>query len=430
MRTKMFRHGHEVIEWISGQLKFGIRPGLERMEAALVHLDNPHLKLKTIHIAGTNGKGSTVTYLRSVLQEAGYQVGTFTSPYIETFNERISLNGIPISDDDLAWCANAVKPIVDRINQTTIGPFTEFEIITLISFVYFVQKKANLVIYEVGLGGRLDSTNVILPMICGITNIGHDHEAILGDTLVDIAHEKLGIVKEGIPLVTTEENLEVLSEFEFMTLKKNSPLDKVLEIYTPTNIQLTEKGMTFDWPKLKHVELSMKGEHQVKNATLAYAIINYLKEKRKFHISDVDIYRGMKQAVWNGRFEVVHEAPTIILDGAHNLEGMTQLCRTVHHLYKEKRRVFMVSILKDKDYTEMFKVLGKVADYVYFTTFDYPRAQSAKEQYLAFNQSHSAYQEDFYELLDQLLGELEASDCLVITGSLYFISEVRKLLMK
>ena len=205
----MFRSGKEVIDWVSEQLRFGIRPGLERMEAALSRLDNPHLKIKTIHIAGTNGKGSTVTYLRSVLQDAGYRVGTFTSPYIETFNERISLNGVPISDDDLAWCANVLKPIVEEINQTSMGPFTEFEIITLISFIYFKHYQTDVVIYEVGLGGRLDATNVISPIVCGITNIGHDHEAILGETLVKIAHEKLGIVKNEVPLFTTEENEDV-----------------------------------------------------------------------------------------------------------------------------------------------------------------------------------------------------------------------------
>lgn len=426
----MFRSGKEVIEWISEQLRFGIRPGLERMEAALTRLDNPHLKLQTIHIAGTNGKGSTVTYLRSVLQDAGYQVGTFTSPYIETFNERISLNGIPISDDDLAWCANVIKPIVEEINKTEIGPFTEFEIITLLSFIYFKHHQVDIVIYEVGLGGRFDATNVISPIVCGITNIGHDHEAILGDTLVKIAHEKLGIVKQNIPLFTTEENLDVLAEFEAGALEKKSRLTNALNLYKPTNIHLSQEGITFDWPQLKNVQLTMKGMHQIKNATLAYSILQYLKQKRIFNILDVNIYRGMKQAFWKGRFEVIHENPTIILDGAHNLEGMTQLCETLKNLYPTERRLFMVSILKDKDYTHMFDILDEVADHVYFTTFDYPRAQSAKEQHEAFNQAHSSYEEDFQQLLDYLLGEVGEGDCLVITGSLYFISEVRKSLMK
>lgn len=244
----MFTHVSEVIGWINGQLRFGIRPGLSRMEEALKQLNQPHLKVPTIHIAGTNGKGSTVTYLRCVLEEAGYRVGTFTSPYIETFNERISLNGRPISDEDLVKCVNRIYSVVDLINQSDLGPFTEFEIITLLAFVYFEEADVDVVIYEVGLGGRLDATNVIKPMVCGITNIGLDHEQILGSTRTQIAYEKLGIVKQGVPLITTEEDQEVLKVFEEVTSKRQSPFIKALELYQPTEISLSENGVTFDWP--------------------------------------------------------------------------------------------------------------------------------------------------------------------------------------
>lgn len=422
----MFHHESEVIAWINGQLRFGIRPGLERMEKALTCLNNPHLTVPTIHIAGTNGKGSTVTYLRCVLEEAGYQVGTFTSPYIETFNERISLNGHPISGEDLVQCANRVYPIIETINQSDLGPFTEFEIITLLSFVYFSEIEVDVLIYEVGLGGRLDATNVISPMVCGITNIGHDHEKILGPTKIQIAHEKLGIVKQGVTLITTEEDPDVLAEFETITHKRQCSLIKALEIYRPTQVSLSEDGVTFNWPSLEGIQLSMKGEHQVKNATLAYGILKYLKEKRKFTISSVHIYRGMKLAFWAGRFEVIHKQPLIVLDGAHNVEGMKNLCQTVKKLYPNKKKVFMVSILKDKDATEMFKYLEKVADEVYFTTFNHPRAQSAKEQYELYHRKNAGYHEEFHSLFQSVTQTLCEGDCLVITGSLYFISEVRK----
>ncbi len=423
----MFTHGSEVIGWINGQLRFGIRPGLSRMKEALKQLNQPHLKVPTIHIAGTNGKGSTVTYLRCVLEEAGYRVGTFTSPYIETFNERISLNGRPISDEDLVKCANRIYSVVDLINQSDLGPFTEFEIITLLAFVYFEEANVDVVIYEVGLGGRLDATNVIKPMVCGITNIGLDHEQILGSARTQIAYEKLGIVKQGVPLITTEEDQEVLKVFEEVTAKRQSPLIKALELYQPTEISLSENGVTFDCPSLKRVQLSMKGEHQVKNATLAYAILKFLKEKRKWDISSVNIYRGMKLAFWAGRFERVRQHPPVILDGAHNVEGMKNLCETLSKLYPMKRKIFIVSILKDKDAHEMFKFLADVADEVYFTTFDYPRAQSARAQYELFNRSNASYEEDFKGLTESVMGRLGEGDCLVITGSLYFISEVRKL---
>lgn len=426
----MFRSGTDAIEWVNQQLRFGIKPGLERLEVALARLDNPHLKLKTIHIAGTNGKGSTVTYLRSVLQDAGYTVGTFTSPYIETFHERISLNGVPISNDDLAWCANVIKPIVEEINKTEIGPFTEFELITLMSFVYFKNQPVDVVIYEVGLGGRLDATNIINPLVCGITNIGHDHEAILGDSLTQIAMEKLGIVKPNIPLFTTEECEEILEVFDMTCKSKRTVCTNAMIKYTPKNIKSHLDGVTFDWKNLSDINLMMKGYHQVKNATLAYSILEYLKEKRIFNISSVNIYRGMKNAFWKGRFEVIHNHPAIILDGAHNPEGMKQLCQTVESLYPNSRRLFMVSILKDKDYTEMFKSLSSVADEVHFTTFDYPRAQSAKSQFEQYDGQNADYDEDYQLLLEKLLDRLTEEDCLIITGSLYFISEVRKYLMK
>ncbi|MGL4336851.1 MAG: bifunctional folylpolyglutamate synthase/dihydrofolate synthase [Turicibacter sp.] len=425
----MFRSGQEVIEWIHGQLKFGIRPGLERMEVALSRLDHCHLKYKTIHIGGTNGKGSTVTYLSSVLQEAGYIVGTYTSPYIEIFNERIAINGEMISDDDLAWCANIVKPIIEQINLSPIGPFTEFEIITLISFVYFKNKAVDIVIYEVGLGGRLDATNVIEPIACGITNIGHDHQLILGESLEAIAHEKLGILKPGVPVFTTVEDHQLLPIFEESCANVNTKLIKALEKYPASAVMQSSKGIQFDWESLKGVCLSMKGEHQLKNATLAYSILKYLKEKRNFNISDVSIYRGMKEAFWKGRFELLHDEPPIIIDGAHNPEGMKQLCQTVATLYPNHRKHFVVSILKDKDVFEMFESLQTVADDICFTTFKDVRAQSGEAQWQLYGQAHATFHEEYETVLDELMDELTENDCLVITGSLYFIGNVRKYLL-
>jgi len=422
----MFKSETEVIEWISGQLRFGIRPGLERMEQALEKLDNPHLQLKTIHIGGTNGKGSTVTFLRSVLQEAGYQVGTYTSPYIETFNERISINEIPISEEDLVLCANTVYPIVEEINKTTWGPFTEFEIITLFSFIYFLNKQVDIIVYEVGMGGRLDATNVIKPLVCGITNIGHDHQEILGDTLVKLAHEKLGIVKEQVPLFTTEERSELLNLFKDQTINKGSFLTQSLIKYKPTNIKLSVIGATFDWSNMERVQLSMKGEHQIKNATLAYSIIEYLREKQMVAIDRASIYKGMKTAFWKGRFEVVQNCPTIILDGAHNIEGVVGLCKTLQSIYPDKRYIFIVSILNNKDDREMLSFIKEVAHQIYFTSFEHPRAQTGLAQYQVFDESNSDYEEDNQGLLHKIMPNLTDKDCLVITGSLYFISEMRK----
>lgn len=425
----MFKNETEVINWISGQLRFGIRPGLTRMTKALEKLGNPHLQLKTLHIAGTNGKGSTVTFLRSVLQEAGYQVGTYTSPYIETFNERISLNDIPISGADLVACANKVYPIVEEINQTDLAPFTEFELITLLSFIYFQTQQVDIVVYEVGMGGRLDATNVILPLACGITNVGHDHQEILGDTLEKLAYEKLGIVKKNIPLFTTEERSNLLTLFKEYATKKESSMIQSLVNYPPQHVKINNQGAIFDWPKLREMTISMKGNHQIKNATLAYSMIEYLRENQLFTINDASIYEGMRKAFWKGRFEVVQQKPIILLDGAHNIEGVEGLCETLKTIYPNKRYHFVVSILKNKDYLDMFEVMKQTADKVYFTSFDHPNSQTAVSQYEAFNDANSGYKEDCGLLLNEIIPTLTCEDCLVITGSLYFISQMRKYFM-
>jgi len=425
----MFKNETEVINWISGQLRFGIRPGLTRMAIALEKLGNPHLQLKTLHIAGTNGKGSTVTFLRSVLQEAGYQVGTYTSPYIETFNERISLNDIPISGADLVVCANKVYPIVEEINQTDLAPFTEFELITLLSFIYFQTQQVDIVVYEVGMGGRLDATNVILPLACGITNVGHDHQEILGDTLEKLAYEKLGIVKKNIPLFTTEERSNLLTLFKEHATKKQSSMIQSLVNYPPQHVKINDQGAIFDWPKLNQMTISMKGNHQIKNATLAYSMIEYLRENQLFTINDASIYEGMRKAFWKGRFEVVQQKPIILLDGAHNIEGVEGLCETLKTIYPNKRYHFVVSILKNKDYLDMFEVIKQTADKVYFTSFDHPNSQTAVAQYEAFNDANSGYKENCGILLNEIIPTLTGEDCLVITGSLYFISQMRKYFM-
>ncbi|HSU80134.1 MAG TPA: Mur ligase family protein, partial [Candidatus Angelobacter sp.] len=196
----------ESINWIQGLLKHGIKPGLERMEWVMEKLDHPERRLRAIHVGGTNGKGSTVSFLRSILMQTFEEVGTFTSPAIVDFKDRISVNGLPMSDEDFISAANMIYPFVQELGATDLGTPTEFEVITLISFVYFsLIHPCDVVIYEVGLGGRLDSTNILTPLLCVITNVGMDHVQYLGDTISQIAREKAGIIKPGLPVVTTAE---------------------------------------------------------------------------------------------------------------------------------------------------------------------------------------------------------------------------------
>ena len=425
----MFNTEQEVIDWISATPKFGAKPGLHRMQTILAALGDPHKTLKTIHVGGTNGKGSTVSFLSTVLQEAGYQIGTFTSPFIETFNERISLNGSPIPETSLVKAANILQSAMKDLDLSQLGPMTEFELITLLSFLYFQEVSPHLVIYEVGLGGRLDATNVITPLLTGITNIGHDHMEILGGTLELVAYEKLGIVKPGVPLITTEERLELLNVFARVCRERRSPFSQALTHYPPEKIQQDETGTRLDWPGLKGVRLSMKGLHQVKNATLALAMLEKLKEENHLFYTESQLRKGLEKTFWKGRFEVVRQHPALILDGAHNPEGMANLVQTLAQVYPDRKKTFVVSILSGKDHSEMLSTLAAAADRVCFTSFSFPRAQ--KGSALKQDYPHEASScEDFKAAIQGLLKEQETEECLIITGSLYFISQVRNWLQE
>ncbi|GAF64090.1 folylpolyglutamate synthase [Bacillus sp. TS-2] len=225
------KKSEEVIDWIHSLLSFGIKPGLKRMEWMLGTLGNPEKKSTFIHIAGTNGKGSTVSYLRNVLQSAGYSVGTFTSPYIECFEERISLNGHPISEEHLVQSAQLIRPLAEELAQTELGSPTEFEVITAIAFNYFAEMKPDIVLMEVGLGGRLDSTNVLTPIASVITSIGHDHMHILGDTLEEIAFEKAGIIKLDIPVISGVKQKQAQEVIRKVSKQKNAALFQIEEDY-------------------------------------------------------------------------------------------------------------------------------------------------------------------------------------------------------
>ncbi len=238
--------GKEVIEWIHSLLPFGVKPGLKRMEWMLSRLDNPEQEVKAVHVAGTNGKGSTISFMRHVLEASGYQVGTFTSPYIERFEERISLNGSPIEEEALVYCAKKVRPLVDELAETELGTPTEFEVITVIGFEYFARiAKPDIVLLEVGLGGRFDSTNVIQPILSVITSIGHDHMHILGETIEEIAAEKAGIIKDSIPVISGVREAKACTVIEEIAKKKNAVMYQLDRDFSYKQLAYSEKTQFF-----------------------------------------------------------------------------------------------------------------------------------------------------------------------------------------
>jgi dihydrofolate synthase / folylpolyglutamate synthase len=421
----------EAVEWIHSFTPFGIKPGLKRMEWMLEKLDNPHRRLKTVHVAGTNGKGSTVNYMRAILQEAGLEVGTFTSPFIELFNERISVNGTPIADEDLLQLVQQLKPIVESVPvETELGSATEFEIITVIAIVYFAKvSQPDIVIFEVGLGGRFDSTNVIYPMLSLITNVSYDHMNILGNSLADIAKEKAGIIKSGVPVITTATNEEVLDIFSNIAADKKARMYKYGDAFSSSLLTSTEEGEAFSlksslFPE-KNYRISMKGEHQVKNASLAIMAINYLRVYYSLIIEEKDIEIGLEKANWIGRFEKVSSEPLVIIDGAHNEEGVKSLAATLQKHYPQKKMKAIFAANKDKEINKMLEHLYAVVEEITFTSFPFHRAATAKELYDQANCKNKAYHENFQQLLRQKLATVKDDEMLVVTGSLYFISEVR-----
>lgn len=433
--SKMFATYQEALDWIHARLRLGIKPGLKRMEWMMDRLGHPENKLKAIHIGGTNGKGSTVTFLRSMLQEQGYKVGTFTSPYIEQFNERISFNGKPIGDEELLQLANVIRPLADELEETELGGPTEFEVITAMSFYYFAEvNTVDIALYEVGLGGRFDSTNVILPIASIITNIGLDHTSILGDTYEEIAFEKAGIIKNQTSIFTAVKHPGALNVIEEQANQKDAPIYRLGQEFSISGHESISNGEMFSvknaFDSLEAIEINMIGKHQTENAALAITSAQYLNQKGLITITEQSIREGLKKAYWPGRFEILSEKPLVIIDGAHNDEGIATLVNELTNRYSDRNIHIVFAALKDKKFDKMIEQLDQVANQISFVSFDYPRAATAQDLYEKSNSQNKEIVENWQEYLNEVIQAMPFDGLLVVTGSLYFISEAKILLCK
>ncbi len=391
----------DVFDWLSGQLRFGIKPGLERMSWMIEQLGLE--ERPSIHVAGTNGKGSTVAFLRAMAMENGLSVGTFTSPYIIQFEERIMLNGEPIPEDALVAVANRVKGCADEAPET----LTEFELLTMMAWCYFDDTRPDLIIWEVGLGGRLDSTNVLThPLATIVTSIGHDHQGILGDTLEEIALEKYGIMKHGVPMF---HSVEKKSLIELLHQKGDDVGSSIHDVRLLVKKIVDGADTVVTYENMPSVVLGLTGHHQAYNGACAVAVARHLGW------SDEAIRRGLERAQHPGRYEVVSKCPRIILDGAHNQEGIEALVVQARH---EQDVTVLTAILADKDRDAMIHTLQEVGD-MYETTFDFPRARTRDH----LERDGARFVEWKRWLNDWM--EAPTSGTLIVTGSLYFISQVR-----
>lgn len=404
----MFTNADEIINIIEKRKNRGY--GLQHFKDYMKTLGNPHEKLKSIHIAGTNGKGSTTNYTRSMLQEAGYKVGTFTSPYMISHLDRIRVNDAFIREEAFIALANIYY------DSWIAWDLSMFEIDTCLAILYFLEEGVDYAIFEVGLGGRLDSTNIITPLISVITNIGMDHMELLGNTYAKIATEKAGIIKAGIDLLTGENKQECLAVFRKYTAQAHS---HCICIDEASNMRY-EENVIFDYKHIKDIQLSTAARYQVKNASLALEIVMYLQDHQEIQIQESHILKGLQSAIWIGRFEKVCDHPLIILDGAHNAHGIQALCENL----KDMPDIHILfSVLKDKNFNDMLDALEDVSKNITVCHFQNERAldiQTLKDR------PHIKLVEDYRQVID----EAKMSKYpMIITGSLYFISEVRQYIL-
>ena len=352
----------------------GHKPGLDRIRTLLEALGNPHQKLQFVHIAGTNGKGSTAAMVDSCLRAAGYKVGMFTSPFINRFNERIQVNGIPIPDQDLVQLVEQVQPAAQAMEDVP----TEFELITALGMLYFVQQNCDIVVLEVGLGGALDSTNIIPPPACAvITALGMDHVKELGPTLADIAAAKAGIIKPGSPVVSYGGEPEADKVIADTARAQGAPLTVV----DFSRLQLRSAsldGLVFDFDGLEGLTLPFLASYQARNAAVAITALRALRG-RGWNISDQAIRQGLAQVRWPGRFELLRRDPPFLLDGSHNAHGMRATVASLRERFPGEKFVFLISIMADKDWDKMLQLLLPLAKCFVTVTAPSPRAIPAPD---------------------------------------------------
>ena len=402
----------------------GHKPGLDRIRTLLEALGNPHQKLQFVHIAGTNGKGSTAAMMDSCLRAAGYKVGMFTSPFINRFNERIQVNGIPIPDQDLVQLVEQVQPAAQAMEDVP----TEFELITALGMLYFVQQNCDIVVLEVGLGGALDSTNIIPPPACAvITALGMDHVKELGPTLADIAAAKAGIIKPGSPVVSYGGEPEADKVIADTARAQGAPLTVV----DFSRLQLRSAsldGLVFDFDGLEGLTLPFLASYQARNAAVAITALRALRG-RGWNISDQAIRQGLAQVRWPGRFELLRRDPPFLLDGSHNAHGMRATVASLRERFPGEKFVFLISIMADKDWDKMLQLLLPLAKCFVTVTAPSPRAIPAPDLAAQIRAMGGAA-----EPADTIPAGVARADALAAggpvaaLGTLYFSGDVRRAL--
>ncbi|UOW68179.1 bifunctional folylpolyglutamate synthase/dihydrofolate synthase [Paraclostridium bifermentans] len=426
---------NEALQFIHESHKFGMRLGLDNIKKLLELLGNPQNNLKIIHVAGTNGKGSTCSFISSILKESGYKVGLYTSPFLETFTERIRVNGENISEEEVGKIVSLIKEKIEIMVSEGYSYPTEFEIVTAMAFYYYNQEKVDFVALEVGLGGRYDATNVIdKPVVSAITSISLDHTGILGDTLGKIAFEKGGIIKEDCSTIVypqQEEASEVIKNICAEKKSKYIECDfKNIEIKS-SNINSQIYNCNINGKELRDLEIKLIGDHQIKNSIVALNVIEYLNDIKITNISEENIRKGLLETKWPGRIEKISENPMFIIDGAHNEEGAKSLANSIDKYFENKNKILVIGMLEDKDIESVLDLLIPKFNRVITTTPDNPRAIDAnklKEKIERYNIEVTC-KPNIKEAVGYALEISNKDDIIISAGSLYMIGNVRTIIV-
>ena len=421
----------EALNWLYGFQKFGVRLGLERIQHLMNELGNPHHDVKIIHVAGTNGKGSVCKLIGSILREGGYTVGLYLSPHLQRFSERMTINNKEISEEGVASLVTTIKPIVDEMIKEENTP-TFFEIVTAMAFQYFYDKNVDVAVIEVGLGGRYDATNVANPMITVITNVSLEHERILGKQIKDIAGEKAGIIKKGVPVITA-----AIGDAVAVIEKKATENNATVEVIDSKRWKRIHGDMTGQEFLIKgtlteyRVKTPLLGQYQGENIALAIAAIEKL-QMNGMYLTDEAIIDGVAKAVNPGRMEIVGTEPTILLDGAHNNAGMKMLVKTLKQDFTYEKLILVLGILSDKDIKGMLSMIVPLTDRIIVTASHNKRAckpAELKKLIELAGVKEVVVKENISDAVDYAKKVAKKQDLICITGSLFTVGEARDLLV-
>lgn len=412
------------LDYLYGLERFGMIFGLANVERILEAIGNPHREVQVLHIGGTNGKGSTAAMMASILEREGYRVGLYTSPHLIRFTERIRVNGKEIGKEEVAALAGWIRERTEAAGITP--PFTFFDFTTAMALLYFKQKMVDLAVLEVGLGGRLDSTNVVDPLLSVITNISRDHEEHLGRGILKIAGEKAGIIKKDRSLITAATQSRVLGLFSKVCRERNSRYLRVGKEFR--YVQAEEKSFHYEGlhRKLWDIHLNLRGFHQIINATTALGAMEVL-EDLGYPVSTDAMVEGLQEVDWPGRLEMVYSSPKVVLDGAHNPAGALALRESLEKEFQYHHLILLVGIMKDKDIKSILHLLAPLADHIILTRPHIDRAAppTLLKKALGQNGKRAEIIEDLNEAIERGLSMTSEEDLLCITGSLYTVGEAK-----